>query len=121
MKKTLLVITTCLVSPLTLAKTVEVSSPDKQIVVTIDDSKTPSYQINFNNQTALEASRLGLRFKKSAELGEGFAIGKTERNTSDTSWQLPWGERKNVRDHHNELLVTFNAEREASNQFSVRF
>ncbi len=121
MKKTLLVITTCILSPLVAAKTVEVSSPDKRIVVTVDDSKTPSYSVSFNNETALEASRLGLRFKKSAELGEGFTIGKIKRNSSDTTWQLPWGERKNVRDHHNELLVTFNAEHKASNQFSVRF
>ncbi|GLX79067.1 alpha-glucosidase [Thalassotalea insulae] len=121
MKKTLLVITTCLLSPLVAAKTVQVSSPDKHIVVTINDDKVPSYRISFNKDSALEASRLGLRFKKSAELGEGFTIANTKRSTNDSTWQLPWGERKNVRDHHNELLVTFNANRQTSNTFSVRF
>ncbi|WP_448563335.1 glycoside hydrolase family 97 protein [Thalassotalea ganghwensis] len=124
MNKKLLVITTLLFAThlsVVQAKTVQVSSPDKRITVIISDDNAPSYQIRFNEQAALESSRLGLRFQKSAELGDGFTIDTTKANNHDSTWQLPWGERKNVRDHHNELLVNFTAERELSNQFSVRF
>jgi alpha-glucosidase len=81
----------------------------------------PSYSISLNNTQAITDSRLGLRFKKSAELGEGFSIKSTKTNKVDSTWQHPWGERKSVRDNHNELLVSFSHARQQSNQFNVRF
>lgn len=121
MKKQLLLITASLVSPFIMAKTVQVKSPDEKIIVSISDDNLPSYQISFNGETAIASSRLGLRFKKSAELGEGFVISDSKQSSSDSTWQLPWGERKNVRDNHNEMVVSFTADRDQSNTFKVRF
>ncbi len=104
-----------------VAKTVEISSPDGEITVAINDDNGPSYQINFNNQPAITSSKLGMRFKKAQALGEGFSIKNVQQSQSNSTWQLPWGEREHVVDHHNELVVTFSAERKTANHFKVRF
>jgi hypothetical protein len=37
-------------------------------------------------------------------------------------WQLPWGERKNVTVHHNELLITFSTNVQlGAKKFKVHF
>jgi len=111
----------CLISPLSLAKTVDLASPDGKIVVSINDDKVPNYHITMAGEKAITKSRLGLRFKKAAELGEGFTITSVKRESVDTSWQQPWGERKTVNDKHNEITVTFSHTREKANSFNVRF
>ena len=108
-------------SPLLFAQSIKVSSPDGKIVLTVNDDKMPNYSLALNNETAIDASRLGLRFKKAAELGDGFSIKTSSTASSDTTWQQPWGERKNVRDNHNELVVTFSTDRKSANTFNVRF
>ncbi|MEW6982435.1 glycoside hydrolase family 97 protein [Colwelliaceae bacterium 6471] len=109
-----------LANPL-LAKTVKVSSPDGKIVVSVDDEISPHYQVSFNEETIITNSRLGMAFKKAAHFGEGFTITSIKQDSANQTWQLPWGERKDVVDNHNELLVTFSAQREQANQFNVRF
>lgn len=104
-----------------MAKTVKVSSPDSKIVVEINDDQTPSYRVRFNDEVAINDSRLGLRFKKAAELGLDFSIGKVKSSSVNSSWDQPWGERKTVVEHHNELLVSFTAKRDSANEFKVRF
>jgi alpha-glucosidase len=121
MKKILLALTTCLISPLLFAQSISVSSPDGKIVLTVNDDELPNYSVLLNNETAIDKSRLGLRFKKAAELGDGFTIKTSSKSSNDSTWQQPWGERKNVRDNHNELMVTFSIDRESANTFNVKF
>lgn len=118
----LLLILCFLLLPQTLlAKIVEVSSPDGEITVTVSDDKTPHYRVNFHQQNIIEASRLGMVFKETPGLDSSFTISSIEKNTVNSHWQLPWGERKEVLDSHNELTVNFTSARELSNKYSIRF
>jgi len=106
----------------TLAKTMQTSSPDGQIKLTVsDDADQPTYQVEFNQQLLISPSRLGLAFKNSPSFAEGFQIERAAKKHRDSQWQLPWGERKNIQDKHNELVITFAAKRETANQYTVRF
>ncbi|TDF39230.1 glycoside hydrolase family 97 protein [Alteromonadaceae bacterium M269] len=107
--------------PQALAKTVELSSPDNTITVSINDDKQPNYQITFNGGTVITPSKLGMLFKETHGFGEGFKISSVARNQVNANWELPWGERKTVNDHHNELLVTFSTERDEASRYQVRF
>jgi len=51
----------------------------------------------------------------------GIAIIASTRAISDTTWEQPWGERRLVRDQHNELAVTFAATQGPARQITVRF
>ncbi|WDE05923.1 glycoside hydrolase family 97 protein [Thalassomonas viridans] len=103
------------------AKSYNISSPDGAITLAVDDDNGPSYRVNFNGQPVIEASRLGMVFKDVAGFDSSFTITSVEKSQVNTSWQQPWGERKTVVDHHNELLIRFSADREQSNRYLVRF
>ena len=91
-----------------LATTTQLRSPNGQIAITLNDEQgTPTYSVTFNNQTILAPSRLGLNFLEAGEFGAGFSLQKEKRRTVNTRWEQPWGERRWVTDHHNELLATF--------------
>lgn len=101
------------------AESVKVKSPDGSIVVTVsDDSKFPTYQVSLEGKSVINNSRLGLVFKKQGEFSDGFKISDSERSSSDSTWQQPWGEVKDVRDNHQQLTVTFKHKKQ---HFDVTF
>ncbi|HEY5893623.1 MAG TPA: glycoside hydrolase family 97 N-terminal domain-containing protein, partial [Chthoniobacterales bacterium] len=124
-----------------LANTVEVASPNGQIVVSVSDEKLSEldeefvrYWVSFRGNPVINPSKLGLTFKEVDDLGKGFHISGSERASANTTWEQPWGERRLVKDVHNELRVDFSgpgkqAKRHAkrphrnapSSSFSVRF
>ncbi len=104
-----------------LAKTVTVSSPDNKITISVNDDNQPSYQVSFNDETVITLSKLGMLFKNAHGFSDGFKITSVSNKQVDSSWQLPWGERKNVADKHNELLLTFTTSRDSANEYKVRF
>ncbi|MEO2281985.1 glycoside hydrolase family 97 protein [Pseudoalteromonas pernae] len=109
-----------LASPLALAKTVSVSSPDGQIQVSLSDDGAPSYQVSFAGKPVINSSKLGFYFKDAAPLRDGLVISNAQTNSVDSTWQQPWGEQREIRDHHNELAVTFSDEQDASRSYTVR-
>lgn len=111
-----------------LAKTVSVTSPDGSIKVEVNDQgNSAHYRVMKGNEEVVANSQLGLVFAKLPEFVDGFKIKSHKTSNANTVWQQPWGERKQVVDHHNELLVTFSFQGEKSavnrskHEFSVRF
>ncbi|GIU26670.1 alpha-glucosidase [Shewanella colwelliana] len=89
-----------------VAKSVKVTSPDKQITVTLsDDDARPYYQVTFQDQSVINPSSLGLVFQSLGEFGEGFNITKVVHTKTADRWQQPWGEREWIDDVHNRILV----------------
>jgi alpha-glucosidase len=100
----------------------EVRSPDGQIVFSIDVDAygAPQYRVGYRGETVVANSRLGMRFETQTGFDAGFRIAGSSRESSDTSWEQPWGERKTVVDRHNELLVEFASAERPQRRFSVR-
>lgn len=112
----------CLFASPATAETVRVASPDGRIVVTIsDEGGAATYQANFAGQEAIGASKLGLMFLDHHGFDSDLAITATARASQDTTWEQPWGERRLVRDHHNELAVTFAATTGPERRVTIRF
>lgn len=105
-----------------MAETVRVASPDGRIVVTIsDEGGAATYQASFAGQGAIGASKLGLMFLDHHGFDSDLAITATARAAQDTTWEQPWGERRLVRDSHNELAVTFAATTGPERRVTIRF
>lgn len=77
--------------------TVELSAPDG----------VPHYRVAWDGRQIVAPSRLGFRFADGPDLGVGMALVGVARASADETWEQPWGERRLTRDHHNELLATF--------------
>ncbi len=100
-----------------------VASPDGRMLVAVDvsDSGRPQYSIRYRGADVVAPSALGLRFAAQHGFDTGFAIASKRTRSSDSVWQQPWGERRRVRDHYNELTVRFRSTAAPRREFEVEF
>jgi alpha-glucosidase len=66
-----------------------------------------TYSITVDGQVLLADSKLGLRFRDGVTLGANARLAKVERGSSDSTWENKLGERRTVRDRHQELRASF--------------
>lgn len=103
------------------AETLTLASPDGRITVTVsDDGGQASYAVAYDGKQVIAPSKLGLLFADHHGFERGLAIAGSARASKDETWQQPWGERRLVRDQHNELAVTFKATQGPERQMTVR-
>ncbi|CCH54289.1 alpha-glucosidase [Fibrisoma limi BUZ 3] len=74
------------------------------------EAGSPHYAIQYRNQPLIASSRLGLKANPNGFGGAGWfkdlRVVRTQRRTQQTSWQPVAGERSNIPDHFNELVIT---------------
>lgn len=98
-----------------------VTSPDGKIEVTVTTRSPLTYRVALDGKTLLNESRLGLKLRDGIEMGREVELVKAERNDADTRWTNPLGKRRDVRDHHRELVLTFREKSAANATFQVAF
>ena len=100
----------------------EVLSPDGRIRVDIstDAAGRPWYSVALGDETVILDSFLGLRFDSALPLDRNLRIAAVKRLSHDDTWIQPWGERRVVRDRHNEALLVFHSTSEPPREFALR-
>jgi alpha-glucosidase len=98
-----------------VAVALQVESPDSRIAVIVDtdDQGIPRYSVRYRGEPVVRESRLGMRFSGHPGFDAGLRIARSERSSGNSTWQQPWGERRRVRDHFNELFVLLQADEPA--------
>lgn len=88
---------------------VSATSPDGSIVLTVstDNDNRPTWSLSRKGKLLIAPSKLGFLLTDAIAMQRGFAITGSQTASGDTTWEQPWGERRYVRDHHNEILVHF--------------
>ena len=104
------------------AQAADVRSPDGRIVVTVDvgERGVPQLAMSHDGVPAMPAGALGFRFRTQPAFDRGYRVAGTRTATHDDTWDQPWGERRRVRDHYNELVVTFESAEGAARRFDLR-
>lgn len=93
--------------PEATVKRASVESPNEDIIFNLNEvNGLLQYDVEFQGKSVVGHSRLGLRFAETFGLDDGLEIIAIERGAADTTWEQPWGERRLVRDHHQELVIT---------------
>ena len=103
---------------------VTAASPDGSLVLTVttDGSDRPVYSLSRKGKLLIGASKLGFTLTDGLNMVRGFRITGSETASADTTWEQPWGERRFVRDTHNEVLVRFEQNADyAGRTMNVRF
>ncbi len=87
---------------------VSIASPDHNLSVTVsvDSDGRAAYEVKRGGKPIILPSRLGLILTNAPKFDRHFAIERSEASTHDETWEQPWGERRYIRDHYNELRVT---------------
>ncbi len=103
-------------------QSVDVTSPDGGISVNLSvEGGRAFYAVTYNGEPVVSRSRLGLLFKDSHAFDGDLTIAASETSSKDETWEQPWGERRLVRDHHNELAVTLASTAGPARRLIVRF
>ncbi|TCT25860.1 alpha-glucosidase [Thermomonas haemolytica] len=113
-----------LLSPLAQAETVaRVASPDGRIEVQLDlnGEGRLAYRVLRDGKPVINDSRLGFIFRNGRQLLRNLRLDGQANTRADTTWEQPWGERRYVRDHHNELRAHFVEKDGDHRRFDVVF
>ena len=90
-----------------LAKDVLVTSPDGTVKVTVGVKfRKPYYTVQYAGKTLIAPSHLGFQLDCGL-LGDNVKLTGKRYDTKDETWTQPWGEEQEVRNHYNELTVSF--------------
>ena len=82
-----------------------VTSPDGKIEVNLAlKDGVPYYSVSYGDIPLVADSRLGLE-AEGLNLKDGFSLGKVKKYSSDSEYDLPWGENKHIRDNHRGMKV----------------
>ena len=88
-------------------KTAQITSPDGKIAVTftLSDGK-PFYAVQKNEKNVVLPSKLGFKLSAEDSLCSGFQVVDVAIDSLNETWQQPWGEEIEVRNHYNELKIS---------------
>ena len=99
------------------------TSPDGHLRVTVGvtGEGRAFYRVDRDGTPVIGESRLGFIFTDALPFDRGVAIESHATATADSRWELPWGERRSIRDHHNELSVRLRQGMDGNRAITVRF
>ena len=104
--------------PVTVAS---VASPGNVLTVSLQlDGGTPSYRVERLGDTVVADSRLGFQLRDGRLDRDLTVLGQATRSFYET-WEQPWGERRRVRNHYNEVAVQLGERGGAGRRFEVVF
>ncbi len=100
-----------------------VASPDGTLVVELatDNDGRPSYAVSRKGQPVIAASRLGFLLLDAPKFERNIEIVQPRTRSFDETWEQPWGERRYIRNHYNELTVTLKEKSKPFRRFDVVF
>ncbi|KDN56632.1 glycoside hydrolase family 97 protein [Flavobacterium seoulense] len=68
-------------------------------------NNAPKYAVNHGNIQLISPSDMGFALKGNEDLSTNFEIKKVENTTFDETWNQVWGEKKQIRNHYNQMVV----------------
>ena len=100
-----------------------ISSPDGtlSVEISVDNDGRPAYAVKRNGKPVIQPSRLGFIFIDAPKFERNFTIGEQKTRSVDDTWEQPWGERRVIRNHYNELRVTLGEKNALKRRFDVVF
>ena len=87
----------------------EVASPDGTLKVELDlnGEGRLAYRVSRKGQPLIADSRLGFVLRNDRQFLRGLKLDTKATRSFDETWEQPWGERRFVRNHYNELRARF--------------
>ena len=103
------------------AKDVLVSSPDGAVTVTVGvKNNQPYYTMNYHSKIIVLPSHLGFQVDN-GNIGSHVKMTGKQYASKDETWSQVWGEDELVRNHYNELTVSFQEQTGAKMKMDVQF
>ena len=91
------------------------------LTVTTNGEGRVGYAVARGSTPVIGESHLGFLFTDSRQMLRNMELKGTTEAKVDTTWEQPWGEWRQVRDHHNEVALTFQERDKLRRTMRVRF
>jgi len=89
------------------AQTAKVASPDGRIAVAVvnDGDGRACYTVARDDKLVIARSCLGFMLVDTPKIDRAIVLGQPQYAKFDETWEQPWGERRLIRNHYNEMRV----------------
>ncbi len=83
-------------------------SPDGNLILSfhLSETKAPAYSLQYKGKAVIKDSKMGFLINPSYTFNKDFKVVNTEYDEADSTWEPVWGENKEIRDNHKEMLVS---------------
>ncbi|MEO7635653.1 MAG: glycoside hydrolase family 97 protein [Sphingomicrobium sp.] len=92
-----------------------------KLEVTLNGEGRIGYAVSRLGQPVIAESHLGFLLSDAPQLLRNFQKVGEQRRSVDDTWEQPWGEWRTVRDHYNELSVTFEEKSRLKRRLTMVF
>jgi len=108
----------------------EVSSPDGNLTIALALEAKPQpylpgerayYRVTYQGAAVLNDSPLGLDFLGASPLDQDFEVVATDRKSGNSTWENPFGARRTVPDHYNEMTVSLREKKALGRRVDLVF
>jgi hypothetical protein len=84
-----------------------VFSPDNKLELRFfqDKNDRPGYSLTFGDELIIDSSYFSFEFQNSPELRNYMAVKNSNKRTFNETWEMPWGEKRFVKNNYNELTI----------------
>ena len=89
-----------------MIQSVQSPSGTNRVEFGLNASGTPYYRVLHNEVVAIDTSAMGFELQGGPPMRDGFELVESATSATDETWEMPWGEQREVRNHYNELIVS---------------
>ena len=79
----------------------------------------PGYVVKHKGQTVLDTSFLNINIRNTGNIGENATVVSSDESSGDETWEMPWGEQREVINRYEELRVNLQSENEMNVAYSI--
>lgn len=100
----------------------KVTSPTQKVEAKLQvvDGKV-SYSVFFDGKEIIGQSGMGFDLLDQAPLVAGFKVLRAEEVSENATWEMPWGEKREVKDNFNQLKVYLQEENAPNRKMNIIF
>ena len=101
----------------------KVVSPNESNLIEffLNERGTPMYTVSHNGAMVIDTSAMGFEFKDQETLKGGLNLLDVSLNSQDETWQMPWGEQREVRNHYNGMVVSLQETESPNRKLNIHF
>ena len=104
-------------------KSLSISSPSEINSVTffLAEDGSANYMVKHKETMVIDTSAMSFDFKDQESIQRGLkVIGKTNKAFNET-WEMPWGEQREVQNNYNELVINLQEENSPHRKMNIYF
>ncbi len=120
MKRLIITVIAVCCAPLLWAQQLTSPNGNLKLVFKTDSNGTPTYALTYKGKTVIAESALGFTINQNDSFATDFEVTHVQYTQTNTVWQPVLGQYKEIRDHHNEMLVQLS-QKGSGRQLHLRF